>query len=406
MPPAEPILYYQRSTVPSDRVRQVPFYSASFTEGTSRDTGWTVVLDGRVVSDMTLDLRPWAAAMWLRVGDWWAGGLSGPRTWDRRDTSSSGRVTVRGGSWMGWLARRHITDTLTYAAVDQFAIAQAVVDWAQTGTPGLDSGDMNITLVREPTNSGRIRDRTYQAHELKSVRDVVAELAEVDDGFEWLPTADWPPAEAAPRRLIRVAYPNIGDATPPYPVVVDGDGAVVTTEAYDGEGLATVVHATGQAIDTDTDDRPVQTAAAVAAGIPKLEQVISHDTTSNPTTLLKHAVAELRRSQANMALAVDLLDHDKYPPGSFRPGDRVLVKAVADGMHAPAVGVNVWRVVGRTVNANDRGQVTQSVELMRDDTLVVPGPHVVSPADVRAFRRARRRRREEELRQKVGTKKP
>lgn len=402
---AEPRVYVQRSIDPTGRVTQIPFHSVSFTEGVSRDTGWTLVVAGDVAADMALDLRPWAAAVFLRVGGWWTGGLSGPRTWDRGDTSS-GTVTIRGASWMGWLARRHITSTLTYTDAEQYDIAADVLGWCQTGTPGKDGGDLAVELIREPTNTGRTRDRVYDGHELKSVRDVIAELGEVDDGFEWLPTADWPAADPAPRRLIRLGYPNLGDAAGPYPVITDGDRAIVTAETYDAANLSTVVHATGQAVDPSADDRPVQTAAAVAAGIPKVEQVISHDTTSNPSTLLKHAVAELHRSQANYAVTARLLDHAKYPPGSFRPGDRVRVTATGDGMHAPAAGEHLWRVVGRTVNVGDRGQVEQTVELMRDDQLVVPGPHVVSPADMRAFRRARRRRRQEELRQKVGTKKP
>lgn len=74
----------------------------------------------------------------------------------------------------------HITQTLTFSAVDQFTIFRSLIDHHQDKS----QGDFGIDTSGADT-SGVTRDRTYYGFELKNISRALVELAEVNDGFDW-----------------------------------------------------------------------------------------------------------------------------------------------------------------------------------------------------------------------------
>lgn len=390
-------LFVHPAVLYTERPVEATYFSASFTEQVSGDTSWSASFDAEVLRAMGLDLRPYRSAVYLDLGGYWCGGFTGPRAWTRGVEDNAGTVTSRGGSWMGYVARRVLAADRSWTTYEVYDIVDELLDYVQQ-----QDGDIGLQLDRTPTDTGRDRTRAYEAHERHNVAQLIRDLAELDDGFEWMPTAEWPSGQEYPTRLLRLGYPNLGSDGGDPAAVVDGAECRVTSQDYDATELATDVHATGQSVDTAADDRPVQQASAPVSGLPQLDLVQAYDSVSNPATLLDHAVADLGRAQANMAVTVELFNADRYPPGEFRPGDRFLLSTDAEGLHQPEGGT-LYRVTQRTLNVNTDGVLSQTVVAQADDELVYPGPHKVRPWELARYRKAKARARAEELRAKVGT---
>lgn len=84
---------------------------------------------------------------------------------------------------LGYLARRLWTSAkTTYTAVDQFTIAANIVDVATF----LGIGPSGITMSYSPSStSGVTRDRTYTSIDRKFLLELLDELANVENGFEY-----------------------------------------------------------------------------------------------------------------------------------------------------------------------------------------------------------------------------
>lgn len=80
---------------------------------------------------------------------------------------------------LGYTFRMGVTTDLTFAAVDQFAIARALVDHWQ----GLSYGNYGID-TSGVTPSGVTRDRTYLRDELHNIGQRLQELGAVQNGFD------------------------------------------------------------------------------------------------------------------------------------------------------------------------------------------------------------------------------
>jgi hypothetical protein len=91
----------------------------------------------------------------------------------------SEKVSFGGEGLLAYTKRWHITSTLTFAAVDQFTIARALVDHHQDKA----GGDFGLLTTGADT-SGVTRDRTYEGFQRKGIYEALTELVDVDNGFD------------------------------------------------------------------------------------------------------------------------------------------------------------------------------------------------------------------------------
>ena len=116
-----------------------------------------------------------------------------------RSRSATGPVRLTGAGWWSYFRRQNLRVTLTYAATDQLTIARGLVN-AALAQPG---GDIGVTVGSEV--SGVLRDRTYQAFELKQTAEAVEQLAACDNGFDFAVDTNQDRT-----KTLRLGYPRRG----------------------------------------------------------------------------------------------------------------------------------------------------------------------------------------------------
>src|SRR5689334_15463393 len=108
--------------------------------------------------------------------------------WQTRVKSSNAgntSIEIIGATLESWLYRRIVDYDATFNDVDQINIFRSLVQNAQVGwTPYSNSANLGISVVSG--TSGILRDRQYRLSEAASVGQRIEELANVDDGFEYM----------------------------------------------------------------------------------------------------------------------------------------------------------------------------------------------------------------------------
>lgn len=131
--------------------------------------------------------------------------LWGGILWAVNVSADDGKIALSGEGFWSYFRRRVLRDSKTYTAVDQLAIAQDLITWAQS-QPG---GDINVAVGTE--TSGVARDRTYNDWERKPIGEAVEQLASVEGGFDFAIDADY--SGGAITRTLRLSYPRRGRDT-------------------------------------------------------------------------------------------------------------------------------------------------------------------------------------------------
>lgn len=133
------------------------------------------------------------------------------------ETTTDGVLRVEGMEWDGYPALRSLNANYTYTGVDQLAIARTLLQAAFVSY----QPTMQITI---PTvTSGVARTMDHKSHSAYYA-DLLDEIADPDDGFDWrvTPTLTW--SAGAPTKVTRTiefGHPVISRATQ---IVIDHDG--------------------------------------------------------------------------------------------------------------------------------------------------------------------------------------
>lgn len=264
--------------------------------------------------------------------------------WTARGRSSEARVDVGAEGWWSYFRRRFIRTTKAYAAQDQLYIARDLLTYAQ----GIAGGNIGLTIGSE--TSGVLRDRTYNAWELKNVAEAVEQLAAVKDGFDFSIDLAWSGTIIA--KTFHLWYPRRGS---------------VTALVFE---LGTNLEDLGQEVDASTQANLVTAAGAgegaamllatsivTAAPYPLLEDVVSAKDVSDSTTL--QAAAD-RETTGRGTPVVRLPDAGTFQPhpdtkfGAYSVGDTVTVRGT-DGWVSVSTAM---RVVEVEVTVDAQGQET------------------------------------------------
>ena len=243
--------------------------------------------------------------------------------WDEPDYDSSTRtLQISCLDFLSYWDHLLITDSITYAAKDQLAIARSLCDY------GMNKGGSNLapTYVG-PTTSGVNRDRNYLAADQAPIGQRLRELSAVDNGFDFRIYAQW--ENGYPRRVVQFGYPTLGRPYPASAVVFDLDvDCTKWTRAKSGSTSANVIYATGSVAAGATAGTlpPTYTAddASVrAAGYPRLESSQQFAEIITATPLQQHAKGALNLQRLPVTTMQLTMNGTSGPDlGEYLPGDQ------------------------------------------------------------------------------------
>jgi hypothetical protein len=220
--------------------------------------------------------------------------------------------------------------TLSFDQADQFEIFRSLIADCQAVTyNGLPVGDIGVEMDLDQM-SGVLRDRkdtkdeagAYHGYEFSSYGDLLDNLANVDDGFEWRIDTYLDPDRNL-RRVLRLGYPYLGHPPDDDAITLEYPGAVVDYEwPVDGTGSANYVAAIGAGEEAAMLWGEAYNAAELASGFPLLERTTSYKSASVQSTLNAHATADVA------ALSGDVVVPTLYVHGrpNVAPGDYVKVR--------------------------------------------------------------------------------
>lgn len=218
--------------------------------------------------------------------------------WQVRVSSSSrGPVVVNltGATLESWLYKRIIDIDVSFEDEDQYDIARTLLDNAQTGWTPYESA-ANLGIIASSNMSGVLRDRTYRLSDGISVGQRLEELANVDNGFEYMiQTYSDLSLGYRVRKLVlaETLGEGYGDVVFAYP------GSILSYEIdYDAADSATAFWTRGDTIDDDTTGSsqslitpaPALSAEYLENAFPHLDKVIDYTSVTLLQTLENYAI--------------------------------------------------------------------------------------------------------------------
>lgn len=234
-------------------------------------------------------------------------------------------VQVTATEWGGYYAKTplafHAPSRLAFTGADQLHIAREIIKTVAE----IDGGDV-LVAIDETVVSGVTRDRTYLAGDLPVAGELLANLGNVDNGFDWAWPAEWADPTHLRGRLL-LGHPRLGAEDAAYVVEAPGRSRAVSM-SRGATDMATTAFAVGKPAN-DGDPTPIASAtdpALVAAGYPYLARVERYQDVTDTGTLQEHADADQKAyggPLAEVAAAVPLAD---VLDGSVNLGDPVRVE--------------------------------------------------------------------------------
>lgn len=219
--------------------------------------------------------------------------------WQARVKSNRATTTVEftGASLESWFYKRIVDmDELSFTDTDQIDILRDLVFNAQIGwLPYEANADLHITVAPQTGISGVNRDRQYFKTEGASVGQRIEELANVDDGFEYMIRTYVDGTDTRVRELVW-GYPGLNMTVDTFNYFYPGN--IKSYElTYDATDAATAFWARGDTIESDyaEDAKPLMTQFPVLAGDyfdagwPHLDKVVDYSSVSEIKTLENYA---------------------------------------------------------------------------------------------------------------------
>ncbi|MFB9687713.1 hypothetical protein [Amycolatopsis plumensis] len=239
--------------------------------------------------------------------------------WTRKYDSATQTVALGAAEWWSYFDHRKVLPlipgspdlttvaglSVTYTNADQNNIARGLVALAQTHTGG------NILVVPADTELSNIpRDRTYNGWDLTDVGHALENLSNVIDGPDLV--FDVAPGTAAPRRVLRVGTPWLGQQGSAWRWEMGGNVASYTWPS-DGTRMATRAFATGQGVELGMPISVSEDTSKYADGFPLLELEKQYGSAEDEDTLDGHAEADQQTARMPVALPTIVVRGDVSP---------------------------------------------------------------------------------------------
>ncbi|MGW2485179.1 hypothetical protein ACWCWQ_35720 [Streptomyces sp. NPDC001571] len=321
---------------------------------TGAASGTIPIPNAQIAARVRGAVEPARTALWIERGRnlWW-GGIIWTAT-VASDARGFLSMQIQAGTFDSYLDHRRLTDTQSATGTDQFDIARALVTYAQSA-PG---GDIGIEY--DDHLSGVARDRTYSRYDLPTVRDLLDQLAKVEDGFEWR-IAVHRDAESGRRvKRLQLGHPVI--RTGASDIVLDHPGPVL---AYgwpvDGTQRANAWQSRGAANNTNqaSESVPLMSAELVAgddlaAGWPRLDGTSDYSTVTTQSVLDAHARADWSTARRPRTIPEITVALDRTPLTPALLGSTVRLR-IRD-LWWPQTLDERYRIVGMSITPPERGR--------------------------------------------------
>lgn len=301
-------------------------------------------------------------ALWVeRDGQLEWGGVIWNTDWS---SASPNLLAIKAQTYESLLDHLENRTTLAYVAQDQFFIMRDLLATAQ----GLGNTGFGIK-VNEGETCGVLRDRTYNGWEQKKFGDLMRELSNVQNGFEWTLRVGYDEQGAPEVRLI-TSYPRLGAQTPDvfsyeYPGNI-ADYQWPETFASAANDIQELGSGDGAVVlsSVATDDQ------ALTDGYPRLMASESFRDVSVQATLDDKAAAAIQAKSGSTILPKLTVNPDTWPVfGSVRSGDDIRVRLTST-RHPKNPDTNgpgfdgTLRVVGREFAPPNRSRADEQVSLI------------------------------------------
>lgn len=311
--------------------------------------------------------RPARTALYALRGD---RPMYGGIVWTSQYDSDRNTVSLGSSDWWSYLDHRKalpllpgspdVTDiaqlAVTYEQIDQNQIARNLLTLAQSH-PGGDIG-----IVADTTDSGILRDRTYNGYELTDVGQALKQLSEVLDGpdimFDVASNLD---TNGRPIRIMRLGTPLLGQSGSEW-VFEWGANILAYRWPADGSRMATRHYATGDGMEAGAQIAVAEDTTAYTNGWPLLEADSDYHTVTEVETLQGHADADLDAARLPVTLPTVTVTGDgtdrrgrRVGPalGEYQPGDDCRIVITDPFMRD---GIDVYaRIIGIDTDPGEGG---------------------------------------------------
>ena len=281
--------------------------------------------------------------------------------WARQYDSNDQRLKITAQEFETYFTRRRITSTQVFSNVDQFLIAQTLVNNAQSVANG------NIGVIVPTNTSGVNVSRTFYSYELKTVYSALLDLSRSENGFDFNIQVAYD-GGGNPSKTLVLSYPKSGtrySATSLTTPVFELPGNVMEySYPEDGSAAANTIFVIGagsneaKLIATATDT------AKIADGWPVLEDSQNYSDFTDTTLLANLASAQVS-AVAYPPTTLKIVAPPYLNPtlGSYVIGDDVRIRIRDDRF--PTGLDAIYRLVALSVTAGETSaeQVTLTLTL-------------------------------------------
>jgi hypothetical protein len=287
--------------------------------------------------------------------------------WDRSYDSDSTQLTLSCASTWSYFSHRLNLISANWTGADQWQIFWTHI--ANVLAVGGTAGGINIGL-QSVGITGKARDRQYFSYEKKVLSELIQDLAAVEGGFDFDVALSY--VAGTITRTITLYYPRKGRTAAVSGHVLEYGpttrGNIVKYTWPDlGSAEANIVYNLG----AGNGDTMISASAfrgdRISAGWPYLEEVIQNKSTTQLSTLISQAQAEVNaRADIQGIPKVTILADADPAFGSWITGDDVRLRISdyrwprkTDG----SPGLDTWRrIIGWKVNVPDDGSA-ETVDL-------------------------------------------
>jgi hypothetical protein len=256
--------------------------------------------------------------------------------WTRRYNSISKVVNIGAADWWSYFDHRKIVpllDTIDgasavasyqvpFTAVDQNAIARALITLAQTHTGG------NIGITLDSSLSGVNLTQTYMGYSLTNVADGLRALTKLNGGPDIRFDVGTPQdGTNRPQRRMFIGAPLLGVEDG---LVFEYGGNLISYEwPSDGTRMGVRQYDVGAGSDVSTPICIHEDTAKYGDGWPLLEAETAHDTVTDIPTLLSYTRADQAAASLPVVIPTIVVNSSMDPAlGQYAPGDyaRVIIQ--------------------------------------------------------------------------------
>lgn len=258
--------------------------------------------------------------------------------------------------FMWYFADKRVIDyEAVFTGIDQLTIAQNLINTAQS----VRNGNIGVAV---PTNtSGVLRSQTWHAQDRKKVGRALMDLAQLDNGFDWIIDVDYGiggQVPGVPGKQLRLGYPRIGNTFQTTGWMFEFPGNIADYAwAEDSSLQAITVYMQGQGMGQNMAQSSNSVTSLLDAGYPQLDDVFSLKDGTDPATIGARAVSFAKAYSSPVTLITLLVRPDLDPVfGSYRIGDDVNLRITSPQypVQPGSVGYDqFWRIVAQRVDPQE-----------------------------------------------------